>query len=142
MTFKDLKLKLAKLQGYTSNQNNQLDILKGKPFWIWNKEDHIHEYDKTNGSCCIESGKKIHRNWNRQRKICKISFSESSKIRRVHALTGDCLICRGIPDYCLIYDLGGVSKVERYCSSCLDKERTRGEWSNDYDESNLLTIPY
>jgi hypothetical protein len=34
LTFKDLKQQLAKLQSNT-NQDNRLDVLRNKPFWIW-----------------------------------------------------------------------------------------------------------
>jgi hypothetical protein len=71
MTFKDLRNELSKIQVFS---DNKLDILTDKPFWIWNKEIHIQEHDRTNGYC---------------------SFNHS------------------------------VSKVERYCSPCLEKEKVR-----------------
>lgn len=42
MTFKDLKLQLSKLQSNT-NQDNRLDFLRDKPFWIWDKEEHFKQ---------------------------------------------------------------------------------------------------
>ena len=53
MTFKDLKLKLARLQG-NSNQNNKLEILKGKAFWIWHKQEHLRLVKETNQQCCFQ----------------------------------------------------------------------------------------
>ena len=36
MTFKDLKItSYLKLQGLNSDKINRLDILRNKPFWIW-----------------------------------------------------------------------------------------------------------
>jgi hypothetical protein len=42
LTFKDLKQQLAKLQSNT-NQDNRLDVLRNKPFWIWNKQEHLKQ---------------------------------------------------------------------------------------------------
>jgi hypothetical protein len=54
VTFKDLRQKLTKLQDYPSTvDKDKLKIFKSKPFWIWDKSVHIHEYDKTNGYCCF-----------------------------------------------------------------------------------------
>src|SRR5262245_32291520 len=56
MTFKDLKQRLAKLNSSNSdnvNNNNQLEILKGKEFWIWDREQHIKDYNNSNGNCCF-----------------------------------------------------------------------------------------
>ena len=50
MTFKDLKLHLSKLQPIG---DSRLAILRNKPFWIWSKEQHKHEYQRTNGKCCF-----------------------------------------------------------------------------------------
>lgn len=32
---------------------NDISILKGKPFWIWDKKEHKQAYNKTNASCCF-----------------------------------------------------------------------------------------
>ena len=41
------------LQGITARtQDHALDILKGKPFWIWQEERHKDEFTKSNGQCC------------------------------------------------------------------------------------------
>jgi len=42
---------------------------------------------------------------------------------RLHRISGACLVCRSIPDYMVIYDYDVASKIERYCSACLDKEK-------------------
>ena len=34
-------------------QEQVLSILKGKPFWIWDKQQHTKEYIRTNGKCCF-----------------------------------------------------------------------------------------
>ena len=52
-------------------------------------------------------------------------LSRHTKSNRISQLTGSRLVCRGIPDYCLIYDLDGATNVERYCSACLEKEKVR-----------------
>ena len=33
--------------------SSSLDIFVGKPFWIWNKEEHTQEFIKTTCSCCF-----------------------------------------------------------------------------------------
>ena len=38
-------------------------------------------------------------------------------------VSGFCLLCSGVPDFFMIYDVDGAPKVERYCSSCLKKEK-------------------
>lgn len=50
MTFKDLQ----KLTSPFSSLNTTLDQLKGLPFWIWPKEEHKREYEKTKGLCCFQ----------------------------------------------------------------------------------------
>jgi hypothetical protein len=38
----------------TAQQQSRLfETLKNKPFWIWNIEEHKHEYIRTNGDCCF-----------------------------------------------------------------------------------------
>ena len=49
LTFKDLKQQLAKLQSNT-NQDNRLDVLRNKPFWIWNKQEHLKQAVESNRS--------------------------------------------------------------------------------------------
>ncbi len=51
MTFKDLK-KIVSL-ATTQQQYRLSEILKDKPFWIWNVEEHKQEDAKTNGDCCF-----------------------------------------------------------------------------------------
>jgi hypothetical protein len=51
LTFKDLQ-KLV--QSQTGPENNQLlQKLKHKPFWIWDMEQHKQEDIKTKGDCCF-----------------------------------------------------------------------------------------
>jgi hypothetical protein len=45
MTFKDLKLQLSKLN---SNQDNRLYVLRNKPFWIWDRQEHLKLAIETN----------------------------------------------------------------------------------------------
>jgi hypothetical protein len=33
-------------------QEQILSILKGLPFWLWDKEQHTAEYIRTSGQCC------------------------------------------------------------------------------------------
>ena len=49
MAFKDFKQKLAKLQG---NNNSNLELLKNKPFWIWDKSEHLAKAIETNQQGC------------------------------------------------------------------------------------------
>jgi hypothetical protein len=35
------------------NASTQLSILKDKPFWIWDKQEHKLLYSESNGSCCF-----------------------------------------------------------------------------------------
>ena len=51
MTFKDLKVQLEKL--LPSKYHQEFDILQNKPFWIWDKDQHIREDILTNGNCCF-----------------------------------------------------------------------------------------
>jgi hypothetical protein len=38
----------------TTQQQSRLgEILKDKPFWIWNIEEHKQEDIRTNGDCCF-----------------------------------------------------------------------------------------
>ena len=46
------KLRSAQQQGTSSSSN--LSILKGLPFWIWDKEQHRQQAAATNGNCCIQ----------------------------------------------------------------------------------------
>jgi hypothetical protein len=50
VTFKDLKKRVS-LE--TTQQNKLFEKLKGKPFWIWNTEEHKREDIKTKGVCCF-----------------------------------------------------------------------------------------
>ena len=52
-------------------------------------------------------------------------FSPSAKNNKINRLTGFCSVCHGIPEYFMIYECNGAQKVERYCSSCLEKEKVR-----------------
>ena len=51
MTFKDLKKRIS-LEATKAQQQFRLsDILKDRPFWIWNIEEHKREDITTNGDC-------------------------------------------------------------------------------------------
>jgi hypothetical protein len=52
LTFKDLRSQLSKLQQSPEN-SKAFDILRDKPFWIWDHEQHKLEDIKTNGNCCF-----------------------------------------------------------------------------------------
>jgi hypothetical protein len=49
--------------------------------------------------------------------------AEIYKQEMLQRVSGSCLVCRSIPDYMVIYDYDGASKVERYCTSCLEKSK-------------------
>lgn len=55
--FRDLKRFVDEQQEQSNQeQHSMLDILRGKPFWIWgdDKEQHRLEYNRTNGKCCSQ----------------------------------------------------------------------------------------
>jgi len=52
MTFKDLKKKITNLET-PSQQTRLFELLKDKPFWIWNIQEHKIEDRRTNGRCCF-----------------------------------------------------------------------------------------
>ena len=52
MTFKDLKKKISNLDT-PSQQTRLFELLKDKPFWIWNIHKHKLEDIRTNGHCCF-----------------------------------------------------------------------------------------
>jgi hypothetical protein len=49
LTFKDLQ-KLVH-SNYSTRDNKELEKLRNKPFWIWDREDHKLEDIKTKGDC-------------------------------------------------------------------------------------------
>ena len=51
MTFKDLR-KIVSLE-ITQQQYKIFQRLQGKPFWIWDKQQHKQEDIKTDGDCCF-----------------------------------------------------------------------------------------
>ena len=52
MTFKDLRKRFS-IETTSKQQRKLSEILKDKPFWIWNIEEHKQEYVLTNGDCCF-----------------------------------------------------------------------------------------
>ncbi|MEP6575525.1 MAG: hypothetical protein ABJB85_03775 [Nitrososphaerota archaeon] len=46
------KLRAAQQQQQTSSSN--LSVLRGLPFWIWDKEEHRQRAAATNGNCCFQ----------------------------------------------------------------------------------------
>jgi hypothetical protein len=48
-----LHQKLRAAQQQTSSSSN-LSVLNGKPFRIWDKEEHRQQAAATNGNCCIQ----------------------------------------------------------------------------------------
>jgi hypothetical protein len=54
VTFKDLKRKMTLYDQETQTQDNRLfERLRGKPFWIWNTNNHRQSDIKSNGECCF-----------------------------------------------------------------------------------------
>ena len=54
MTFKDLqKIIIQQDNELITQYSRQLERLQNKPFWIWNKEEHIKEDIETKGECCF-----------------------------------------------------------------------------------------
>ena len=52
MTFKDLKKRVS-LETTFHQQSKVSEILKNKPFWIWNVEEHKQQDINTDGDCCF-----------------------------------------------------------------------------------------
>lgn len=52
-------------------------------------------------------------------------FSPSAKNNKINRVTGFCSVCHDIPEFFMIYSCNGAQKVERYCLSCLEKEKVR-----------------
>ena len=52
MTFKEIRTQLDKVQPSLENYQ-AFEILQNKPFWIWNKDQHIQDDILTNGNCCF-----------------------------------------------------------------------------------------
>ena len=53
MTFKDLKKRVVSETAVQQQQARLFQRLQGKPFWIWNIEEHKQEDVRTNGDCCF-----------------------------------------------------------------------------------------
>ena len=51
MTFKDLKKRVS--LETVRQQSSLFQRLQGKPFWIWDTEEHKQEDIRTNGDCCF-----------------------------------------------------------------------------------------
>ena len=51
MTFKDLTKLTTRLEN--PNITKHFERLQNKPFWIWNREEHIKEDIETKGECCF-----------------------------------------------------------------------------------------
>jgi hypothetical protein len=52
LTFKDLKKRVT-LQTTQQQQSKTLELLRNKPFWLWNIEEHRLEDIRTDGDCCF-----------------------------------------------------------------------------------------
>src|SRR6266516_709316 len=54
MTFKDLRKKInSSTLEISQPQTRLFDICKGKPFWIWDIQEHKLEDFRTKGECCF-----------------------------------------------------------------------------------------
>ena len=49
-----LHQKLRAAQQQQKSSSSSLSVLKGLPFWIWDKEEHGQQAQATNGNCCIQ----------------------------------------------------------------------------------------
>jgi hypothetical protein len=52
IVFKDLQ-KLVSVQQRENTRKALFQRLQGKPFWIWDKQQHKQEDIKTDGDCCF-----------------------------------------------------------------------------------------
>jgi hypothetical protein len=54
IVFKDLQKLVSHSQREANTTSKELfQRLQGKPFWIWNIDEHKQEDIKTNGDCCF-----------------------------------------------------------------------------------------
>src|SRR2546429_9969953 len=53
MTFKDLRKRISSSTLEIQQQTRLFDICKGKPFWIWDIQEHKLEDFRTKGECCF-----------------------------------------------------------------------------------------
>jgi hypothetical protein len=58
-------------------------------------------------------------------KLEKSNISDLYRSQRVIRLTGTrcCFVCQAIPNYELLYDEGGATRIERYCKDCYKKRK-------------------
>jgi hypothetical protein len=53
LTFKDLQKLVQSNAGPSSNLDQGLEKLRGKPFWIFDQQQHKQEDIRTKGDCCF-----------------------------------------------------------------------------------------
>lgn len=56
IVFKDLQKLVSQSQQQEQKENTHKELfqrLQGKPFWIWNIEEHKQEDRRTDGDCCF-----------------------------------------------------------------------------------------
>ena len=53
MTLPYQALQPKRQQQTRSSSSTNLSVLKGLPFWIWDKQQHTEEYIRTGGQCCF-----------------------------------------------------------------------------------------
>jgi hypothetical protein len=54
IVFKDLQKLVVHSQHQKENTRKELfQRLQGKPFWIWDKQQHTQEDVRTDGNCCF-----------------------------------------------------------------------------------------
>jgi hypothetical protein len=54
------------------------------------------------------------------------------KYKFLKKVTGICTHCSKLAEYQVNYDCNGASLVQRYCSSCLEEEKNKGNIERDY----------
>jgi len=64
MTFKELRKRYSRQQPSLTVEDNKKEVanprlalllqrLRNKPFWIWDKSEHMHQHSLTKGNCCF-----------------------------------------------------------------------------------------
>ena len=53
MTFKDLQKVIESQPDYSTQEQSQLERLRGKAFWHWDRGEHKEKDRKYNGDCCF-----------------------------------------------------------------------------------------
>ena len=54
-------------------------------------------------------------------------LSPSGRDLNQRKIVGICFDCGGVPDYIITYFYEGLTKIEKYCTKCLEQEQDNGK---------------